>query len=162
MNLILQRYSDNRESTQGLLFKVITVGAVKKLHFMGHILEDEFRDEKVMKETRIPAGLYPVEFNKAETPLTLKYRAKFPSFFTFHLEIKNIPNFKGVYMHIGNSDDDTEGCPLMGDTANNNNIAPGAIGGSTQAFIRNYKDISDALNKGEKVFIEVRDEAKLF
>lgn len=162
MNLILQRYSDNRESTQGILYRVIPYGETKKIQFMGHILEDEHRDEKVMKETRIPAGLYPVDFNKAETPLTLKYRAKFPSFFTFHLEIKNIPNFKGVYMHVGNTDDDTEGCPLMGDTANNNTIGPGSIGGSTQAFIRNYKLIAEALEKGEKVFIDVRDENRLF
>lgn len=161
MQLTLQRYSDNRQSTQGLLFKSIMKGSEKKLHLMCYTLEDEYRDEKVMAETRIPAGLYEVDFNKSDTPLTKKYRAKFPNFFTYHLEIKKVPGFQGIYLHIGNSDVDSMGCILLCDNMDNNSITAGNGGNSTQAFTRVYKEIATALENKDKVFIEIRDESRL-
>lgn len=161
MQLTLQRYSDNRQSTQGLLFKSIMKGSEKKLHLMCYTLEDEYRDEKVMAETRIPAGLYEVDFNKADTPLTKKYKARFPGFFTYHLEVKNVKGFTGVYLHLGNSDLDSMGCILTGDAADNNSVSPGTITNSTIAFTRVYKEIAGVLEAGEKVFIEIRDENRL-
>lgn len=160
MQLTLQRFSDNRQSTTGLLFKSIDAGGKKQFRLLGFTLEDEHRDEKVMGETRIPAGLYEVGFNKADTPLTKKYKAKFPSFFTYHLEVKNVPGFVGIYIHLGNSDIDSMGCILVGDAVDNNTIGGGTITNSTQAFTRIYKEISDAL-EGGKVFIEIRDEQRL-
>jgi hypothetical protein len=144
MTYILQRYSDNRESTLGILLKVLPTGQGDKLVFQAYTLEDEYREVKVMKETRIPAGTYAVDIQKADTPLTLKYRAKYP-WFKNHLEIKNVPGFVGCYFHVGNTDADSAGCILTGDTVDNNNISTGFIGSSTQAFKRFYTSVYDNL-----------------
>ena len=138
MKYILQRFSDNRESTLGLLFKVLDTNQGPRPVFQCYTLEDEFRDEKVMKETRIPAGTYTVNVQEADTPLTLKYRGKYP-WFKKHLEIKNVPGFVGCYFHIGNTDADSAGCVLCGDNADNNVIGPGTISNSTAAFKRFYE-----------------------
>jgi hypothetical protein len=161
MNYLLQRFSDNRESTLGLLFKKILKGTETILHLQAYTLEDEHRDQKVSKETRIPAGTYELAFNKADTALTLKYRKKFPTFFKYHVEVKNVPGFVGVYLHLGNSDDDSAGCILLGDSAENNSIGAGNIMNSTAAFSRFYKDISTILEAGAKCTIEIRDEKAL-
>lgn len=156
MTYILQRFSDNGDSTLGLLLKVLETGQGKKTVFQGYTLEDEFRDEKVLKETRIPAGIYTLDKQPVDTPLTLKYRSKYP-WFKKHLEIKNVPGFVGVYLHIGNFDADSAGCVLLGDNSDNNVIGPGSISNSTAAFMRFYKQVYDHL----PVTLIVRDEKEL-
>lgn len=158
MNFILQRYSDNRKSTLGLLFKKIMVGTEERLSLQAYTLEDEFRDEKVMSETRIPAGFYELGIQETETPMTKKYQSKYPDWFKKHIEVKKVPNFVGVYIHIGNTDADTAGCLLLGDQADNNSIGDGAIMQSTAAFRRFYGQVYDHLANGNKVFLEIRDE----
>lgn len=157
MNYIVQRFSDNRDCTLGLLFKKITDGNGERLHFSAYVLEDEYRALKEMKETRIPAGFYELGLQTIETPKTLQYRAKYP-WFKNHIEILKVKDFKGVYIHIGNHDEDTDGCLLLGDTANNNNVGVGEITTSTVAFKRFYDEVHEALVKGTKVFLEIRDE----
>jgi hypothetical protein len=160
MNFILQRYSDNRKSTLGLLFKKIMSGTEEKLSLQAYTLEDEYREDKVMSETRIPAGFYELGIQQIETPMTKKYQAKY-DWFKKHIEIKNVPNFVGVYIHIGNSDADTAGCVLLGDQADNNSIGDGAIMQSTAAFRRFYGIVYDHLAAGGKAHIEIRDESAL-
>lgn len=158
---ILQRYSDNRESTTGLLLKKST-----KLVLMGYSLEDEFRAEKVKKDTRIPAGRYEIVINRSETPLTLKYRARYP-WFKFHLMLKDVPNFVGIYFHVGRNDDWTDGCITIGNTVNNNTIKDGEIGDSVECFRKFYSEAYGHLDHMEnkkyvnQAFVDVRDEAKL-
>jgi hypothetical protein len=159
-NYILQRFSDNRESTLGLFFKQIIKGTQKALHFIGYGLEDEQRDVKVMKETRIPADTYEIVIQTIETPKTLQYRAKYP-WFESHLMLKDVKGFIGVYIHIGNNDDDTDACLLMGDNANNNSIGNGEISNSTVCFARFYKELYPHMKAGGKAFIEIRDESRL-
>lgn len=160
MKYLLQRFSDNREDTLGLMLKEIDVSGKTALHFAAFTLEDQFQETKVMKETRIPAGFYELILNKADTPLTLKYRAKYP-FFQYHIQVSNVQGFQGVYIHVGNSDDHSEGCILLGDAANNNSIAAGMITNSIQAWTRFYKEVSQHLEGGGKVHLEIRDENKL-
>jgi hypothetical protein len=158
---LLQRYSDNRESTTGLLFKRST-----KLVLMGYTLEDEFRDVKVKKDTRIPEGKYEIIINRAETPLTLKYRSRY-NWFLFHLMLKDVPNFTGIYFHVGKNDDWTDGCITMGNTVNNNNVREGEIGDSVECFRKFYTELYDHLDYKfdgkypNNAFIEIRDEKKL-
>lgn len=161
MELILQRFSDNRDSTLGLMFKKIIVGNSEQLHFMAYTLEDEYREDKVSKETRIPAGFYEVVINKADTPLTLKYRNKYKPWFQYHLMLKNVPGFTGIYIHIGNVDENSDGCILLGDSADNNNIAHGTISNSTAAFTRFYKQVYTHLDGGGKVHLTVKDEKEI-
>ena len=56
MQLEVLRFSSEDDSTSGLLFD-ITNGNRK---FLAYTLEDEYREEKEMHETRIPAGTYNV------------------------------------------------------------------------------------------------------
>lgn len=152
MKFILQRFADNHESTIGLLFK-----AGVPQPFKCYTLEDEFRESKVSGETRIPAGLYQLVLQKQNTPMTLRYRAKYP-WFKNHIMINNVPGFVGIYIHIGNEDDDTDGCLLLGDIAENNSIGPGRVANSTIAFKRFYSDVHEFLLKGKEAWIEIRDE----
>jgi len=160
MDFILQRLNDNKKSTIGALFKKIVYGTEEKLVLQAFTLEDERRDIKVGGETRIPAGFYELGLMEAETPLTLKYRAKYP-WFKFHIEITKVPNFKGVYIHIGNTDLDTDGCVLLGDSVDNNTTTEGEIKSSTIAFKRFYEAVYEHLSEKGKAFIEIRDEKYL-
>lgn len=63
MDFLQQRYSDNGNSTQGLFF--IKASPPEVLHkWMAHSLEDEFRKDKVMGETRFDAGRYELKISK--------------------------------------------------------------------------------------------------
>lgn len=155
MKFILQRFSDNRQSTLGLMFKV---GVLTP--FRSFTLEDEFRESKISGETRIPAGTYQLVIQKLDTPKTLQYRAKYP-WFKNHIMVKDVPGFIGIYIHIGNEDKDTDGCILLGDTCLNNTTGPGEITSSTAAFIRFYKDVYENLEKGTLITLEIRDERAL-
>jgi hypothetical protein len=150
---ILQRYSDNGDDTLGLMFS----GEEYNLSLAGHTLEDEKRLIKVKGETRIKAGKYKLKLRKVDSPLTLKYRARF-SWFTWHIQIMEVSRFNYVYVHIGNDDDDTDACVLIGDGANNNMIAPGFISNSALAYERWYMRHQGHLEAGGEAFIEIRDE----
>ena len=118
-------------------------------------LEDEQRAKKVKGETRIPKGEYEVVFQKAVTPLTKKYRKRFP-WFKWHLMIKDVPGFSHIYIHIGNDDEDTAGCPLVGMTADLTK-PNGWVGSSGIAFKKLYDKVFPAIRSGRKVTIEIED-----
>lgn len=131
MNYTLKRISDNGKSTIGYLsadkFKCFT-------------LEDEYREEKVKRETRIPAGRYRVKLKRVLTGLTKKYREKHP-WFTWHLELQNVPNFTSIYIHVGNFETQTEGCILVG---------MGAMSGDKQSIQQSvvaFKDLYQEMIK---------------
>lgn len=163
---ILQRFSDNRDSTLGVLVKVITSGTELKTVFQGYTLEDQFNAVKIAKETRIPAGKYEIIINRTETPKTLQYRQRY-NWFHYHLQLANVPGFQGIYIHIGNKDEDTDGCILLGDAAGNNVIGDHGISVSTEAFRRFYTHTFDFLDFQEnkkyvnKAFITIKDEKTL-
>jgi hypothetical protein len=119
------------------------------------LLEDEHHDIKIKGDTRIPAGAYFLKFNKVITPLTSKYRKRFP-WFTFHIEITGIKNFSNVYYHIGNDERDTAGCPLVGLVCDMSS-GDGVIQRSTQAYEIFYKHVSPWLMAGEEVIVNITD-----
>lgn len=149
MLLEIKRINDDGDSTIGLLY------ADGK--FICFTLEDQYQEEKVMHETRIPAGVYAIGWQKAETKMTLRYRKKYP-WFHYHIHIQNIPDFSGVYIHSGNTDDHTSGCPLVGDTLVNNTVDEGKVYSSAQAFERLYKLLRPFLDKDSEVKIKITDE----
>jgi hypothetical protein len=122
--------------------------------FECYILEDEFRSEKVMHETRIPSGTYEIKLREFGGHHD-KYKLKFPEFHKGMLWLQGVPKFKDILIHIGNSDEDTSGCLLTGKTAD---LVKGWVGQSTQAYIDLYKKVAPELVKGNKVFIEIKDE----
>jgi len=143
MRILVDRFYDNGDATIGVM--------MIDTKFEAFTLEDERRTKKVNGETRIPAGLYFVEFQKIVTPKTNMYRRKY-EWFTFHLQIKNVEGFTNVYLHIGNYDTDTDGCVLLGSTADSDS---GTIGRSTKTFKRFYKKVSTALEAGEQVSMRI-------
>jgi len=154
LNHLLQRYSDNGNDTLGLFF---LDGA-----FFSYALEDEARAAKLAGETRIPAGGYELALRKALSPLTDAYRRRFPDWFTWHVQVLDVPGFENVYIHVGNTEKDTDACILLGDTANNNRIGSGFIGASVGAYERWYKRLVPHLQGGDQARIEIRDESNLF
>lgn len=143
MNITVQRYSDNSESTTSLVYI--------NNKFFCYGLEDEARTLKVFGETCIPVGTYKIGLRT-----TGGHNARYKDRFKFHvgmLHVLDVPNFKYILIHIGNSDDDTAGCLLLGDAVNNNTINDGFISSSTQAYIRFYKYVIDAIINNEEVYI---------
>lgn len=122
--------------------------------FMCYTLEDEYRNRKVYGETRIPAGRYKITL-RTEGTIHQRYLHKFGS--KFHkgtLWLQDVPNFKWILIHIGNDDEDTAGCILVGqDPKGSDNF----IANSTAAYKKIYPPIRDAILSGEEVFINVID-----
>lgn len=155
MELEVIRFSNGVDSTSGILFDV-TDGR----KFLCYTLEDEHRDEKVYAETRIPEGKYEVRFRKVGG-FHSKYSDRFSDIHKGMLEVCDVPNFKYILIHCGNTDEHTAGCLLVGDTQENNNIkTDGFIGKSTQAYRRIYPPIAKAIEEGECVTISYIDFSK--
>ncbi|HEY0751196.1 MAG TPA: DUF5675 family protein [Chitinophagaceae bacterium] len=156
MKVLLRRFLSNQNETLGVLLIDDKP--------MAWTIEDEFRTQKVYQETRIPAGTYKIGL-RTEGEHHDKYgrRAVYgQDIAAMHkgmLELQDVPNFKWILIHIGNSEKDTAGCILVGTT-------PAPIDGklsvvnSVIAYKRVYKVIIDAINKGEDVTITIEDRDK--
>lgn len=145
MKIQLIRYNSQRDYTNGLLF-------VNK-KFECHTLEDEYRSTKVWGETRIPSGTYNVELRNIGGK-NEKYKRKFPEIHHGMLWIKDVPGFEYILIHIGNTDQDTAGCVLVGSSADKDR---GFIGASTKAYRDFYPEVSNHILNGGKVQIEIKD-----
>jgi len=152
MKLKVIRFSSQSDSTSGLLFDV-TDGT----KFLCYTLEDERREEKVAAETRIPAGVYSVLLRK-EGGFHSRYTKKYGDMHKGMLHVQDVPNFKWILIHTGNTDEHTAGCLILGDSQENNILVEdGFIGRSTQAYKRVYPPIAKALENNEEVTIEYID-----
>ena len=116
-------------------------------------LEDEDRAHKIPAETRIPAGIYQIGI-KLVGGMNFRYHQKFPLFHLGMLEVLDVPNFTDILIHIGNDDDDTAGCLLVGSNANT--VGGLTLGSSTNAYIMLYNQCIRAAQRG-KLSIEYRD-----
>tara|TARA_Y100001973_G_C5202814_1_gene339128 strand:- start:3065 stop:3529 length:465 start_codon:yes stop_codon:yes gene_type:complete len=152
MKLQVLRFNSQSDSTNGLLFDV-TNGT----KFLCYTLEDEKREDKIMGETRIPAGTYKILLRK-EGGFHARYTKKYGSMHKGMLHVQDVPNFKWILIHTGNTDEHTAGCLILGDSQENNTLVKdGFIGRSTQAYKRVYPPIAEALESGEEVTIEYID-----
>ena len=149
MKLDVIRFQFGKDATNGVLF----IDDV----FECYTLEDQYQTKKVMQETRIPAGEYEIKFRK-EGGFHKRYTERYPDIHRGMLHVTNVPNFKWILIHTGNTDEHTAGCLLLGDTQENNQIKTnGFIGKSSQAYVRVYDKIAGALDMGEKVTITYYD-----
>ena len=148
MKLEVLRFSSQSDSTLGLLFDV-TNGR----EFLCYTLEDEYRTQKVYGETRIPAGEYEILL-RTEGGHHEKYKAKFGDMHKGMLWLQDVPNFQWILIHIGNKDEDTAGCLLVGNSSTQNITEEGSIAASTSAYRRIYPLIAAVLEAGEKVTIK--------
>ena len=152
MKLEVLRISSEKDSTSGLLFDV-----TDKRKFLCYTLEDEYRDEKIKGETRIPAGTYEITL-RTVGGFHEKYAYRFDKIHSGTLHITNVPGFEYILIHCGNTDEHTAGCLLVGDSQKNNQInKDGYIGSSTKAYERIYPPIAKALEDGDCVEITYID-----
>lgn len=110
--------------------------------------------DKVPGKTRIPQGRYPIRLRQVLSGLTKRYRQRY-TWFTWHLEICDVPFFENVYLHIGNKPEDTDGCVLVGERVLSNRAF---ITNSTDTYRELYEVLRKALENGEEVWIDIFDE----
>lgn len=147
MELILKRFSGADESTLGLIFV--------EEKFFCYSLEDQFNEPKVPGETRIPAGKYQIML-RTDGGMHKRYGDRF-DWHKGMLWLQMVPNFTFIYMHVGNKDDDSEGCILTGDGQMQNVTERGQVTSSVAAYTRLYEVIVEALSH-EEVWIKIYDE----
>jgi hypothetical protein len=70
------------------------------------------------------------------------------------LWVNDVPGFEYVYLHIGNTEADTEGCILIG---NGCVRRPPSLLDSTSAYKKLYPMVYQAIENGKTVTIEVLD-----
>lgn len=101
-------------------------------------IEDRVRPigEKVFGQTAIPEGCYEMVVNNS---------ARFKKLMPLLLDV---PNFKGIRIHSGNTADDSEGCILVGVK-----VDDGVIGQSRQTFRTLMEELDK--HKTEKHSIEI-------
>jgi len=150
MKLDVIRTQFGKDATNGLLF----IDNV----FECYTLEDEVRDVKVHSETAIPLGTYTIKFRNIGG-FDTKYTARYGS--TFHkgmLELQDVPNFKYILIHTGNTDQHTAGCLLLGETQQDlDKGKDGFVGGSGDAYKKMYLKVRDALINQEEVTINYKN-----
>ena len=152
MKLKLLRTNSSKNSTSGMLYDITS-----DTEFMCYTLEDEPREIKVKHMTCIPAGEYNLAL-RMHGRLHEKYSHRFADIHVGMIELLDVPDFTDILIHCGNTNEDTSGCLLVGDTQENNNTKEsGYIGKSTLAYFRIYKAISEALLAGEHCSIVIED-----
>lgn len=140
-------------------------------------VEDETRPRGhiVRGETAIPTGTYPLKLRQSprfshhyytRDGITLISREQWlalPSAqktaFKPHdtIWVADVPGFQYILVHWGNTDDDTDGCLIVGDTLGQLNGQP-AVLSSRAAYVRLYAAVVAAIRSGRQT-IQYRNEA---
>ena len=152
-NLEVLRYSSAADSTLGILSENGADGR----EFLAYTLEDEFREEKVSAETRIPEGTYDVKL-RTVGGYHSRYTDKFGA--DFHkgmLHVQDVPGFEYILIHTGNTDENTMGCLLVADTSQQNITKDGFIGAAVDAYKRIYPELAQWLLDGNILTINYID-----
>lgn len=158
----IHRQASGPEST----FGIVTIDGV----FECFALEDQGQPggKKVHGETRIPAGRYTV-YLRNEGGMNQRYAKRYPDFHVGMLGITNWSDDKivdtdtgnewqYVMFHAGNTDDDTLGCPLLGDSViRATEEKHWTLQNSRSAYVRFYRKVSKMLTDGEYVGLHVID-----
>lgn len=114
-------------------------------------LEDPPQQIKIPGRTRIPAGEYQIKV-RTEGGMHADYSQRFPEEHEGMLHLQNVNNYKYIYIHIGNTERDTEGCILVGKLPYLDRVA-----GSTNTYFELYDKIIREAQEG-RVKIKVQDE----
>lgn len=99
-------------------------------------LEDKLRKKKIYGKTAIPNGEYKVVLDHS-----YKYNRVMP-------HILDVPNFKGVRIHKGNTEKDTEGCVLLGA-----HKGEGYIYNCSRVYNKLVEQMQEAIENGEEIKI---------
>jgi len=117
-------------------------------HRLCYTLEDQVReipgrpvaDWKIKGATAIPAGRYRLTLEDS------------PRFGPDTLTVRDVPGFDHIRMHAGNTEADTEGCPLLG-----MEIDPrGIVGGTSRPAVKLVQYVvREAIDRGDVVWLDV-------
>ncbi|WP_367210783.1 DUF5675 family protein [Sphingobacterium sp. R2] len=141
MELTLKRFRQGNNSTLSELYIDGT--------FQCYGLEDTVRDVKIKGRTAIPAGTYKLGINRTGG-MNTAYKKRFPNMHEGMIEIRAIPNFSLVYIHIGNTHDDTEGCLLVG-TYFHKSYDDWGVYQSAEAYKQLYRTIIEQVKIGQVI-----------
>jgi hypothetical protein len=94
-DFILKRFASKYNATLGNLY-------LPSGEWICFTLEDVEREEKIFGETAIPCGRYEID---------MTYSPKFQMVLP---EILDVPNFRNIRIHAGNTPHDSQGCILVG------------------------------------------------
>lgn len=97
------------------------------------------RRHKIIGKTAIPTGRYRILITRSR---------RFGRWLPLLLNVKG---FEGIRIHAGNKPEDTRGCILLGF-----NRRKGYVLDSTQCVQQLMRRMTEAMEKGERVFVEVR------
>ena len=111
-----------------------------------YTLEDKVREVagepvatwKIAKATAIPVGTYEVEVT-----LSARFKRRLPL-------LLDVPGFVGVRIHPGNTDKDTEGCILVGESRGQDSISDSRL-----AFARLFTHLDDARERKDTVYLTI-------
>jgi hypothetical protein len=103
-----------------------------------YTIEDQVRDVKIPGHTAIPAGRYRVVLTQS------------PRFKKVLPELLEVPGFKGVRIHSGNTAEDTEGCIIVGQRQGKAGVFE-----SRQAMLELMAALDSAVEVGEQIWITV-------
>lgn len=121
--------------------------------FVCRTLEDEVRERpgvpveawKIKGVTAIPSGAYRVALQDS------------PRFGPDTLTILDVPGFSSIRMHAGNTQEDTEGCLLLGLMATQTAL----VGGTSRPAVDLVKSrVRAAIARGEDVHISIQNETE--
>jgi len=118
-------------------------------------LEDTFRQngKKIFGQTCIPAGIYDIILrNEGGKNSRYKTYASIKDIHRGMLWLQDVEKFEWIYIHIGNFVDDTLGCILVGESPEPRDDY---LQDSKVAYLRLYKKIISAIDKGESIRIRV-------
>jgi len=116
--------------------------------FICYVLEDQVREVpgrpvaewKVHGKTAIPFGEYRITLENS------------PRFGPSTLTVNAVPGFTGVRMHAGNTEADTEGCPLLGMQVNDSGI----VGGTSRPAVALVQSmVRAAIAAGKTVLLSI-------
>lgn len=149
IELVLRRISSKEDDTIGELIDENHI-------FFCNTLEDEKREIKVAHETRIPAGRYRLGMGPMMSGLTGKYLndKRLKPWFKRHIQVLNVPNFQGIYIHIGNNEKNTDGCILLG-IWHNNSLR--TIEDSVKTYKAFYLKYFPLIEQGIEVYLTIQD-----
>lgn len=145
MKLLLQRIKSDTATTLGVLWRDGFSECFTA--------EDGHHDVKIKGETRIPAGTYPIR-PRTEGGMIQRYKKRF-SWHKGMLHLQDVPGFQYVYIHVGNDEKDTEGCILVGRSADRQDMT---VRSSARAYEALYEAVYVAAEAGElEITIEDMD-----
>lgn len=137
MKLTLKRHTFTDKSTIGSL----QCGAIKicdTLEDADRKLEKAGETAKVYGKTAIPRGTYK---------LTIDWSNRFTKYMIL---VNDVPYFKGVRIHAGNTPADTDGCILCGDRYEEDSIINSRIK-TNRVFLL----VESELKLGKEVWLEI-------